>query len=108
MTYDTAEQIYQIIRKAKNQGLVKMLLDSAVEYSHIRAGWALSSTESRIAMDAARTRSHNAFIDLCNALSRNMATNGEDSSWRETMGPDRKEIGDFACYVHCFLGISAR
>lgn len=36
-----------------------------------------------------------------------MANNGEDITWRKTLGDDRKIIGDFACYVHCILGIQA-
>ena len=59
-------------------------------------------------MDPERTRAHNALIDCCNILSRNMRTAGEDNSWRVALGDDRKAIGDFACLLHCLLGISAR
>jgi len=55
-----------------------------------------------------KTVSHDAFIDSCNILSRNMAKAGEDNSWREVLGDNRKEIGDFACYLSCILGIKAR
>jgi len=59
-------------------------------------------------MDQRRTLAHNAFIDACNIMSRNMGKNDEDNSWRAALGEDRKVIGDFACYIHCFLGLEAR
>ncbi len=51
---------------------------------------------------------HNTLIDNCNILSRNMAKKSGDVSWREVLGDDRREIGDFACYLHCILGLSAK
>lgn len=59
-------------------------------------------------MDAGRTRAHNAFIDACNILSRQMARPGEDVAWRARLRSDRKILGDFACYLHCLLGLKAR
>ena len=37
-----------------------------------------------------------------------MAKVGEDIEWRREVGDDRKTIGDFACLLHCVLGIQAR
>jgi len=59
-------------------------------------------------LDQARRISHNAFIDTCNILSRNMIKEGEDASWRRLLGNDRKAIGDFACYLTCILAVQAR
>jgi len=59
-------------------------------------------------MDRARTAAHNLFIDTCNVMSRNMAKAGESIEWRANLGTDRKEIGDFACFIVLFLGLSAR
>ena len=81
---------------------------AAVRYAGIRAKWCLESADGRRGMDTERTRAHDAFIDSCNILSRNQAKNGEDNTWRAKLGDDRKVIGDFACYVHCILGIGAR
>ncbi|MGC8624401.1 MAG: hypothetical protein ACP5VQ_03945 [Phycisphaerae bacterium] len=58
--------------------------------------------------DTDRNCAHNAFIDACNILARNMAKVGEDATWRQTLGDERKTIGDLACYIHCFLGLAAR
>lgn len=84
------------------------LFRAAVRYANLRAQWCLEDFESRREMDDERTRAHNAFIDSCNILSRNMAREGLDTSWRADLGDDRKTIGDFACYVHTYLGLSAR
>ncbi len=37
-----------------------------------------------------------------------MAKAGEDVAWRTVLGEDRKNIGDFACYLHCILGLRSR
>lgn len=59
-------------------------------------------------LDAARTIVHNRFIDSCNILSREQAKIGEDNSWRNAIGMERKLIGDWACWVSCFIGIGNR
>lgn len=86
----------------------KDVFDLACRYARIRANWALAPREERRAMEDERTRAHNALIDAFNILSRFMARQGMDSSWRADLGEDRKEIGDFACYIHYVLGIRAR
>jgi hypothetical protein len=37
-----------------------------------------------------------------------MIKNGEDASWRKDLGSDRKEIGDFACYIALFKSLEVR
>lgn len=112
MNLDTAQRIYQQLRESEQEPalapLYRELLQAAVRYAGIRAAWALSERESRIAMDQERTHSHDRFIDACNILSRNMAKAGLNTDWRQLLGKDRMEIGDFACYVHLFLGLRAR
>ena len=68
----------------------------------------VASLDQRKEMDQRRTLAHNSFIDACNIKSRNMGQNDEDNSWRAELGDDRKIIGDFACHIHCFLGIECR
>jgi len=79
-----------------------------VRYARIRVDWELSDQKNRKEMDEERTRAHNAFIDSCNILSRNLHQKSEDNTWREELGTDRREIGDFACFIHCILGLRAR
>lgn len=84
------------------------LLQAAVTYARVRADWYFLSMEERRERDAARTRSHNAFIDCCDVLARYQRQIGRDPAWRDVLGDDRKVIGDFACELHAALGVSMR
>ncbi len=108
MTLDQANLIYREILASKSSEPRAFLLLAAVRYARFRTDWQMGDAEQRKAMDQERTAAHNAFIDSCNILSRDMATRGESISWREAMGKDRKDIGDFACYLHLLLGLAAR
>lgn len=108
MGIDKAKAILERIQKTGLTVLRDGLLKSAIRYARIRADWYLSELEEKREMDTSRSRAHDAFIDSCNILSRNMKKNGEDITWRMELGEDRKEIGDFACYLHCILGLKAR
>ena len=87
---------------------MKDMIHYAIQYARIRTDYYLASLEEKEEMEDSRTRVHNAFIDSCNILSRNMAKQGEDITWRELLGTNRKIIGDFACYIHCIIGIKSR
>lgn len=108
MDYEIAENILKQLVITKLEDLKNDLIQKAVRYARIRTDYQLAPSESTNEIGALRTNAHNAFIDSCNILSRNMANNDEDITWRKTLGDDRKVIGDFACYVHCILGIQAR
>lgn len=112
MNVETARHIFQAFREQSWEspldGLYRDLLQAAIRYARIRTDWALARREERVGMDRERRRAHDRFIDACNILSRNMAREGMDTVWRRKLGTDRKKIGDFACYVHCFLGLDAR
>lgn len=84
------------------------LIKAAIVYARLRTDWELEGKKGRKEMDVSRTIAHDALIDSCNVLSRSMKMSGEDISWRELLGLERKEIGDFACFLHCILGILAR
>ena len=99
---------FEVIRATKQEALRDDLIRAAVNYAHYRAEWFLTDPEQRREMDQARTTAHNAFIDACNILSRQMAKSGEPTGWREPIGTDRKEIGDFACFITMFVGLAAR
>lgn len=108
MEVSEASEIYEAIRRSQWTSLADDLVGAAVKYARMRTDWALASPAERREMDEARSRAHTAFIDACNILSRNMAKSGENNSWRTALGDDRKKIGDFACQLHCHLGILAR
>ena len=108
MNHETAATILTGIEAASpaRDGLKRALFGAAARYAHLRVEWFLADAEGRVAVDATRTKAHDAFIDSCNILSRAMASEG--NSWRRLLGDDRKEIGDFACHVHASLGVRAR
>ena len=108
MDYEKAAHIWRQIEVSQLGELRLDLMRAAISYSNHRVQWLLSSQEQRIEMDRARSAAHNVFIDACNILSRNMAKAGETIDWRAILGDDRKEIGDFACFVVLFLGLAAR
>ncbi|TLM65375.1 MAG: hypothetical protein FDZ69_10200 [Deltaproteobacteria bacterium] len=108
LAHQVARECYDAIRESTLTALRRDLLRRACDYARIRAEWPLLSREERLARDQRRTLAHNAFIDSVNIMGRNMAKEDEDNSWRESLGDDRKLIGDLACYVHLFLGLEAR
>ena len=108
MNYEEAHATLVAIEASSLADLRRDLIITAVRYAEIRAKWALETPDERLLMDGGRTRAHNTLIDACNILSRNQAKAGEDNSWRRRLGDDRKVIGDFACFLHCILGIRAR
>lgn len=103
-----ANQVYGAIQATRHTSLADDLVRAAVRYARIRVDWMLSTSEDRQLLEEARSRAHTAFIESCNILSRNMAASGEDNSWRERIGQERKTMGDFACLLHCLIGILAR
>ena len=89
------------------------LIERAVFYAHIRAGWYLQSRQERMEKDAARTRAHDALINAVEIIASLQKSEGRDISWWEELrasgsGLERKRIGDFGCYLALFQGLHAR
>lgn len=108
MTFEKSKNIFDQINITKLEKLKNELLEAAFRYSRIRADWYLMDTEERKNNEGARTTAHNAFIDCCNILSREMIKVNEDAGWRQELTNDRKEIGDFACYLQAIIGLVNR
>lgn len=108
MNTEYFNKILDSIEATKLTDLKNELFEYAVKYARIRVDWCFASEDKKREMDKSRTVVHNAFIDSCNILSRNMASIGEDNSWRTLLGNDRKIIGDFGCYIHFYWGIKAK
>jgi hypothetical protein len=108
LDHTTALQAYNKVSQTRLTDLRNALLKAAVRYAAIRAEWHFMSATERATADPGRTIAHNRFIDTCNILSREQAKIGEDNKWREAIGMERKLIGDWACYVSCFIGIGNR
>ena len=80
----------------------------AIEYARLRVDHLIAAEEKRSQIGKERSAIHNALIAACDTLAKGMEDAHEDARWRETLGQDRKEIGDFACHVHGILGIAVR
>jgi len=104
----SARQLLDSIQSSSQHSLRDELIKTAVRYARLRCDWYLADLQQRVQMDQDRTLAHNVFIDTCNILARNMQQAGEDIGWRRKLGTDRKLIGDFACYLHCLIGIDGR
>lgn len=108
MNVEEARSILGHLERSAHAPLARQLVEAAVRYAGRRVEWDLASPPERVALDPARTAAHDAFIDACNILSRAMAASGEDNAWRRAIGLERGEIGDFACLLHCVVGLRAR
>lgn len=108
MNFETTKRVYEQIEATELKLPKRELIRLAVQYARIRADWCLADRETRREMDRQRKAIHDALIDACNILGRDMATRSEDNSWRQILGSDRRDIGDFACFLHCLLGLRAR
>lgn len=103
-----ARPVFAAIEAARPSDLKSAIFAAANRYAGLRAEYTLASPASRADLEGSRTRAHDAFIDACNILSRDMASAGEDNSWRAVAGNDRRELGDLACFIQLFLGLKAR
>lgn len=90
------------------EGLKMDLYWAAVRYAKTRSEWSLLDREEKNRRDPARTIEHNSLIDACDILARAIRGKGFPAAWRDRLGPDRKEIGDFACLLSAALGIRSR
>ena len=108
MDIEKARQAFEELGATRHVTLRHDLIRTAITYARHRADWYLAETEQRNEMNQARTAAHNAFIDACNILSRQMVKAGEPTGWRAMLGTDRREIGDFACFVALIAGLAVR
>lgn len=107
MNYDTTVKVYDAMREG-DAHLRMEVVRLAIRYAQIRVEWQLAETAVRREMEGRRSAAHNAFIDAVNVLSRAMRAAGRDNEWRRLLTEDRKEIGDFACFLVAHLGVLAR
>ena len=80
--------------------LWKTMLKSAIEYTNIRANWALMITKEKVENDKHRTNIHDSFINSSKIFVRYCEQNQRILSLKKFLErTDRKEIGDFANYI---------
>ena len=64
--------------------------------------------EERQQKDEGRTAKHERVIYCLKLLSRYLGQEGVDVSWFDAIEDNRKQIGDFACYIAYIYSINAR
>jgi hypothetical protein len=105
MNIDSISPIFDLFESLTDPDLLELrddLYQSAKRYARLRVDWLTDKS-----LDEPRHLAHNALIDACNILARELGRRGLPTTWRERLGT-RQEIGDFACYLHCLLGLKAR
>jgi len=55
-------------------------------------------------IEQGQARAGTVSVELADA----MADHGDNAAWRAALRHDGKVIGDFACYIHCILGLVTR
>lgn len=109
LSYETAREMYgQIKEKMIGQPedfreFYEEFLELAVDYAKTRLSWSFMSTEQKRADDAGRSIKHDAFMAAFRAVCRNLGIEGI-----EDLMPERKSMGDFACYLALFLSLEQR
>ncbi len=112
----TLEEMQSLHREIKEEvgydedalDLYADLIDAATKYSPYRANWNFWGREEKRAEDSTRTSRHDRVIDCFNILERYLKKQGKSAAWHETLGEDRKRIGDFACYLVFAESLNAR
>lgn len=89
------------------------LIEACIDYSGLRAAWTIRDNDWRAAHDSMRTIYHDSVITALNVLARFLRKNGKTAAWRDFLGnnekgPDRKRVGDFACYLVYIHGVNGR
>lgn len=110
LDYQIARDLYDKIRMNADSCKDEMVnsfyhdfLQKACNYARIRTEWAFMDQNTRNSEDAGRTNVHNGFIDSLNIICRCFGIQNVDD-----ILPNRKYVGDFACYIALFLALEQR
>ena len=103
------EMIDEIGMDPKAVELYDDLVSEAGKYAAIRASWQQMSREEKMEKDSLRTSIHDSVIIHFNMLARYLRMQGKKAEWRDRLGYEednkfyRKAIGDFGCYIVCYI-----
>ncbi len=110
LRYEIAKELYGQIKARASQstdkdfiGFYETFLKDAVGYAENRTAWSFMDDEERAGDDKSRSIKHDAYISMLDAVCRNLGIDGIYE-----ILPDRKTIGDFACYIALFIGLEWR
>jgi hypothetical protein len=114
MDYEESMKLFDLIKQAGNDNdedwkeLYNDFLEHAVEYAHTRARWYFMTPKEIGEANKSRTEKHDTVISSIHILARYAKSKGWDASWETILDHERKDIGDFACYIHGIIGIGRR
>ncbi|HVI42978.1 MAG TPA: hypothetical protein VM577_20415 [Anaerovoracaceae bacterium] len=114
MNYEESVRFFDLIRQAGNENdedwieLYNDFMEHAVEYAHTRAQWYFMTPNEIGEANKSRTVQHDIVISSIDILARYAKSKDWDASWETILDRDRKDIGDFACYIHAIIGIGRR
>ena len=110
MQYEIARKLYEEIKEkaAKEtdsdiEEVYKDFIKYACDYADNRKAWSFMSRSEQIADDASRSIKHNAYMSMLESVCNIYGIDGVNS-----IMPDRKAKGDFACYIALFLSLEQR
>lgn len=99
MDFEKNWTVLETYEKSKDETLLELLDDvytKAEKYATMRLAWRKMTVEEKCAKDSLRTSLHDVFIDSLKIINR-YALKCEYEPL--TLSDDRKEIGDFACFI---------
>lgn len=113
LTFEECQNIHQTILNniGNDEEILEVwseFLQASISYAHIRSQWLLWEREERQQKDEGRTAKHEQVIYCLKLLSRYLGQEGVDVSWFDAIEDNRKQIGDFACYIAYIYSINAR
>jgi hypothetical protein len=104
ISFNLAMEIFIQIEKSKLIQLREVLYESAFRYHECRFGWKFKTLGESHDVEGERSIAHDAFINNCDIMARNMKDMGEPYLWRTKLTNDRKVIGDLASILVAIIG----
>ena len=113
LDYNTAKNSFNNINSSKAKKEKDDLYWKAIHYAQLRSRYALYDYSQQLVSSEERTLVHNILLDCVEKLVCKQVDLKENVTWHKEIGitragEDRKRIGDFACYIAMFLGLSSR
>lgn len=109
LSYEAARKLYEEIKEKmvgqpeEMREIYEDFLKLAVDYAKTRLSWSFMDTEQKRADDGSRSIKHDAYMARLKSVCRNLGIEGI-----EDLMPERKSMGDFACYLALFLSLEQR
>ena len=100
-TDNNANDIFKTLSESKQRKEVGLVMQLTIQYARLRVDHLIAAPTDKLHSAAERSQGHSALMAAINTLAEAMESAHEETLWRQTLGQDRKDIGDFACFIHC-------